>query len=283
MQVEFLAGLSGPQISIQQILAALQSGTLYQLANLGPVRGRGVPGVSQQQLASTIRGLLAGADPAIPLVGPVKPLLVDHRVLGMLAGPDRARLTNSWLAARLAGYLAATSSELVVRAGESVLAASLPALQLGSPCTADILLHSARTAATVTRSSRLTATAGLTAQSHGPPSLDLLATARLYTRMRVTGGLTAKFGARLFGRCVQKFSGHSPLEAAGRAMVTARVRVVVTRVRLEIRPVGESVVAAHLPSTVSPDTKLPHLVFSFKLKLEGTVRSMQVQGYLTGV
>ena len=45
----------------------------------------------------------------MPVLGPAKPLLVDHRVLGMLSGRSRDRFVNRYLARRLAMLLATSS------------------------------------------------------------------------------------------------------------------------------------------------------------------------------
>ena len=47
-----------------------------------------------------------GPGPAVPLLGDVKSLLVDHRTLGALAGRARERLVNRFLARRLSAMLA---------------------------------------------------------------------------------------------------------------------------------------------------------------------------------
>ena len=154
-KIEFISGLSGPAMTPQMILEAVQTGNLFQLLNFGPVHQDGVPGLTDQQLHTTIHNLLAESNPRVPVLGPLKPLLVNHKILGMLSGRDRDRFVNHYLARKLAGQLSNSHSHLNIEAGESVLHSRLPPLSLGSPCTNNIQLGSLAMAATVTRSSRL--------------------------------------------------------------------------------------------------------------------------------
>ena len=85
-KIDFISGFSGPGMTPQMILEAVQSGNLFQLLNFGPVHQSGLPGISERELEKTIRSLLAMSDPSLPGLGSVKPLLVDHRILGQLSG-----------------------------------------------------------------------------------------------------------------------------------------------------------------------------------------------------
>ena len=75
-----------------------------------------------------------GPGPSVPFLGPVKPLLVDHRILGALAGRARERLVNRFLARRLSAMMAASHTLVKVRQGETLLSTSLPPVSLGTPC-----------------------------------------------------------------------------------------------------------------------------------------------------
>ena len=191
-KIDFISGLSGPSMTPQMILEAIQTGNLFQLLNFGPVHQTGVPGLSDQELQNTITRIMAETNPRLPLIGPLKPLLVNHKILGMLSGRDRERFVNHYLARKLAWQLSNSQSQLEIEAGQSVLHSHLPALSLGTPCTNNILLGGLSLSATVTRSSRLRATSGLTVYSHQAPSLDLLAHSRLHTNLNLYGSLKAK-------------------------------------------------------------------------------------------
>ena len=85
-KIEFLSGLTGPRFSIQTIIEAVRTGSLYKLANFGPISQHGVPIITDQELSEIINDLLSDTDPMIPVIGPIKLLLVNHKVIGMLAG-----------------------------------------------------------------------------------------------------------------------------------------------------------------------------------------------------
>ena len=280
-KINFLEGLSGPGTNAQEIVEAVQSGNLFELLNFGPFTQAGVPGMSDAELERTVEGLLAELNPEVPDTGPVrfpvKPLLVDHRILGLLSGRDRERFINRYLARRLARLVQGSSSELEVTRGRTVLQSSLPPLHLGSPCTNDIRLGRSRVEAVVTRSSRLAATTGLTLYSHAPTSLDLFGRARLHTTVAVTGHVSARFGHRVFGKCLAKFSGSSPISVAGRAVVEAAMKVVVRHARLETRVTRPGLVTDHVALLRGHVGEAqPHLVFNFDIKIDGTVTHFDV-------
>ena len=131
------------------------------------------------------------SDPRAPGVGPLKPLFVDHKILGQLSGRERERFVNHYLARKLAAQLTNSQSKLSIDAGETVLASHLPPLRLGSPCTNNIILGATDLSAVVTRDSRVRATSGLSLYSHNTPSLDILGHARLHTALTISGGLKA--------------------------------------------------------------------------------------------
>jgi len=130
--------------------------------------------------------------------------------------------------------------------------------------------------AVVTRSSRLSATLGPTIHSHSPVSLDLIGNARLYTSVATSGHINAKFGHKVFGKCFSKFSGSSPYSLAGAAVVDAHVKVVVRRVRIETRAVRARDVLTPLLARGRVGEPLPHLVFNFNIKVDGTVANFDV-------
>ena len=280
-KINFLEGLSGPGTNAQEIVEAVQTGNLFELLNFGPFTQAGVPGMSDAELERTVEGLLAELSPEVPDTGPVrfpvKPLLVDHRILGLLSGRDRERFINRYLARRLARLVRGSSSELEVTRGRTVLQSSLPPLHLGSPCTNDIRLGRSRVEAVVTRSSRLAATTGLTLYSHAPTSLDLFGRARLHTTVAVTGHVSARFGHRVFGKCLAKFSGSSPISVSGRAVVEAAMKVVVRHARLETRVTRPGLVTDHVALLRGHVGEAqPHLVFNFDIKIDGTVTHFDV-------
>ena len=137
-----------------------------------------------------------GPGPSVPLVGSVKALLVDHRTLGALAGQARERLVNRFLARRLSAMMASSHTLVKVNEGETLITSNLPPVSLGTPCDNEVTyqmfsdpnlntcsgqvhLGHSRSTATVARSSRFSTTAGLTINSHAPPTADLFAHANL--------------------------------------------------------------------------------------------------------
>ena len=66
----------------------------------------------------------------------------------------------------------------------------------------------------------------------------------------------------------------------GRALVDADIKVVVRRVRIETRRTAPSLVTDIVNSNNNNNIKLgqtlPHLVFNFKLKIDGTVKDFDV-------
>ena len=145
----------------------------YKLANFGPLLQTGVPVVSDQELTEAVEELISGTDPMIPIIGPVKPLLVNHKVLGMLAGRSRDKVVNRYLARKLGTFLEQSSTKLTVRQGETVLQSWLPPLHLGTACTNEIFIGRSFARVVVNRNSRFSATTGPSIHSHAPPTLDL--------------------------------------------------------------------------------------------------------------
>ena len=125
-------------------MEAVQSGNLFELINFGPVSQKGVPGISDQELLHTIEGMLKDVDPQVPVLGSPKPLLVNHKVLGMLSGYDRERFVNHYLARKLSQLLETSSSVLDIDRGQTVLQTQLAPLHLGTSCTNDIHLGSSQ-------------------------------------------------------------------------------------------------------------------------------------------
>ena len=66
----------------------------------------------------------------------------------------------------------------------------------------------------------------------------------------------------------------------GRALVDADIKVIVRRVRIETRRTAPSLVTDIVNSNNNNNIKLgqtlPHLVFNFKLKIDGTVKDFDV-------
>ena len=180
-KIKFLSGLNGGGRNPQEIVEAVATGNLFDLLNFGPVHQVGLPVISDQELEAQVEAVLRDTNPRIPVLGPAKPLLVDHRVLGVLSGQSKDRFVNRYLARRLAQLLATSSSVLDIKRGQTVLQSSLQPLSLGSPCTNDIRMGRSHMSAVVTRSSRVSATLGPTIYSHAPASLDLIGNARLLT------------------------------------------------------------------------------------------------------
>ena len=151
-QVEFLSGLTGPAMDIRTLVEAVRSGTLYQLINFGPhyviffkrkkqinqfapFQYHGLP-IPPSEIEHMVEEMLAGMGPgpSVPFVGPIKPLLVNHRLLGALAGRARERVVNRFLAKRLSYMLSASHTLVKIREGETLMSSSLPPLSLGTPC-----------------------------------------------------------------------------------------------------------------------------------------------------
>ena len=184
-KIDFLSGFSGPSTRPEVIVEAVQTGNLFELLNFGPVSQDGVPGISDRELDKTIEGILRDTNPQVPVLGSAKPLLVDHRILGMLSGGDRHRFVNRYLSRKLSTALEHSHNVLHIDRGQTVLQSLLPAIHLGTPCTNDIFLGRSRVSAVVTRQSRVSATSGVTIYSHSPTSLDLFGHARLYTNVNI--------------------------------------------------------------------------------------------------
>ena len=141
---------------------------------------------------------------------------------------------------------------------------------------------------TVARSSRFSATAGLTVNSHAPPTADLFAHANLHVRifsfrrktlpffvqvhMDMKGSFWTSRGKWMFGRCIPQFSGSSPVRIQGRAYGHVFAKVVSDSVRLEVRRTAPNPILGnfiHVPYGV----QRPHLVFTFNIRLDGTLHS----------
>ena len=59
-------------------------------------------------------------------------------------------------------------------------------------------------------------------------------------------------------------------------MVDADIKVIVRRVRIETRPTTASLIT-DINNNVKLGQNLPHLVFNFKLKIDGTVRNFDLK------
>ena len=150
-KINFLSGLSGPNTNPQEIVEAVQSGNLFEFLNFGPLTQNGIPGISDHELEQTVEGVIKDANPEVPLLGPAKPLLVDHKILGMLSGRDKNRFVNRYLARRLSKMLESSSNVINIERGQTVIQSFLPPLQLGTHCTNDINLGRSQVSAVVTR------------------------------------------------------------------------------------------------------------------------------------
>ena len=113
-KIDFISGFSGPGLTPQMIVEAVQTGNLFSLLNFGPVHQTGVPGVSDRELEQTIRNLLAMSEPRVPGLGRIKPLFVDHKILGQLSGRERERFVNHYLARKLSAQLSQAQSKLTI-------------------------------------------------------------------------------------------------------------------------------------------------------------------------
>ena len=65
------------------------------------------------------------------------------------------------------------------------------------------------------------------------------------------------------------------MKVSGRALVDADIKVIVRRVRIETRTVSPSIVS-NLIRNLQYGQSLPHLVFNFWLKIDGTVRTFDL-------
>jgi len=282
-QVEFLSGLTGPSLTVPALIEAVTSGTLYKLLNFGPQQFSGLP-IKAKEFEEMVEQMLAGLGPgpSVPFLGPVKPLLVDHRILGALAGRARERLVNRFLARRLSAMMAASHTLVKVRQGETLVSSSLPPVSLGTPCDNEVHLGHSRSTATVARTSRFSTTAGLTINSHAPPTADLFAHANLLVNMDIVGSFRTSIGRRLFGQCINKFSGSFPMKARGKATGHAFAKVLVSSVRLEVRRTTPTPFLGNVLN-VTLGVERPHLVFTFNVRLDGTLHSLDISNLkLTG-
>ena len=228
--------------------------------------------------------MLAGAGPGphIPLLGPVKELVVDHRVLGALAGRARERVVNRYLARKLAQVVSGSRSQLRVVQGETLLRTHLRPVTLGTPCTNEVHIGRSHGSVTVARSSRFSATAGLTLNSHAPPTSDLFAHANLHVHMDLSGSFRSSVGKHMFGQCITKLSGASPMRVRGSAYGHAYAKVVVSGVRLEVRPTAANPLLGNVLN-LELGRERPHLVFTFDVKLDGTLHKFHMDSLqLTG-
>ena len=275
-KIEYLSGLTGPGLSITTLLEAVRTGTLYKLANYGPVIQTGVPALSHQELEETVEELLSGADPSIPIIGPFKPLLVNHRVLGRLAGRYREDVINHYLARRLSLFIQQSKNKLVIRQGETILESWLPRIHLGTPCTSQVSLGRSWSRVVVDRRSRFSATTGPSVHSHSPPTLDMFGLARLHVNIHIQGHLNTKIGHQVWGKCLPKFSADSPFTIQGNAMGTAFAKVIVKNIRLETRYTVYNPILSNIFKGTQPGVQRPHLIFKFHIKLDGTVEKFNL-------
>jgi hypothetical protein len=181
-------------------------------------------------------------------------------------------VVNRFLARRLSYMLSASHTLVKIREGETLISSSLPPLSLGTPCENEMELGHSQGTVTVARSSRFSATAGLTVNSHAPPTADLFAHANLHVHMDMKGSFWTSRGKWMFGRCIPQFSGSSPVRIQGRAYGHVFAKVVSDSVRLEVRPTAPNPLLGnfvHVPYGV----QRPHLVFTFNIRLDGTLHS----------
>ena len=103
--------------------------------NLFLFQYNGLP-IPPSEVEKMVEEMLAGMGPgpSVPFVGPIKPLLVNHRLLGALAGRARERVVNRFLARRLSYMLSSSHTLVKIREGETLISSSLPPLSLGTPC-----------------------------------------------------------------------------------------------------------------------------------------------------
>ena len=93
--------------------------------------------------------------------------------------------------------------------------------------------------------------------------------------MDMVGSFRTSIGRRLFGRCVNKFSGSFPMKARGKATGHAFAKVLVSSVRLEVRRTTPTPFLGNvLNVTLGKET--PHLVFTFNVRLDGTLHSLDI-------
>ena len=282
-KVEFLNGLTGPSISVVNIIEAVRNGRLYQLLNFGPIDARGIPVISDQQLMQTVNQLISGFDPMVPIIGPVKPIFVNQKALGMLAGPSRDRVVNLYLSRKLSQFLDQGRYHIKVHQGEVLFKSWLPPIQFGTKCDTEMSIGRSYGSIVVNRNSRFTATTGLSVHSHRSPSADLFGQSRIYVDITLQGNLKASVGREMFGKCLPKFSVDSPLRLRGKGVGDVFAKVSVHSVRLETRTTQQIPIVGRFLPDIPTGVQRPHLVFKFNIKVDGTVRKFDISRFkLTG-
>ena len=92
----------------------------------------------------------------------------------------------------------------------------------------------------------------------------------------MTSSFSSSLGRHLFGRCITKLSATTPMRVRGKAYGHAYAKVVVTGVRLEVRPTEPAPVIGNFLN-VKLGVDRPHLVFTFNIKLDGTLHKFNIQ------
>jgi len=90
--------------------------------------------------------------------------------------------------------------------------------------------------------------------------------------MDMKGSFWTSRGKWMFGRCIPQFSGSSPVRIQGRAYGHVFAKVVSDSVRLEVRRTAPNPLLGnfiHVPYGI----QRPHLVFTFNIRLDGTLHS----------
>ena len=106
-------------------------------------------------------------------------------------------------------------------------------------------------------------------------SLDGQVILAFQVNMDIVGSFRTSIGRKLFGQCINKFSGSFPMKARGKARGHAFAKVLVSSVRLEVRPTASTPVLGNI-FNVTIGEERPHLVFNFNVRLDGTLHSLDI-------
>jgi len=275
--IELISGLAGPLLTVPTLVTAVRTGNLYRLLNFGPISQRGIPLLSDGALDEMVEELVGNSDLESPAFGiPIKPVLVNNRQLGTLAGPNRERLVNRLLARSLSTFLKNSQSEVLILQGESIMKAWFPPLQLGTPCTNEVSFGRSHGSIVVNRNSRFSALGGIRINSHSPPSKDIIGSAWLHVDMSLAGSVRTSIGQEIFGKCFNKFTGSSPVQMTGKGYGTMYAKVLVSNVKLEKRPTHLNPVLGQLGFGVDDGAERLHLVFTFNIKVDGQLNDVDL-------
>ena len=230
--------------------------------------------------------------------------------LSHLLYPADTILVSRFLARKLSAFVSGTKSVFSVNQGEILLRNRLPPVSLGTPCTNEVTPPSLRHLPFISPG----APGHLLQQCDGGPFQQVLCHCRTHSQLPrstnfrpvrpcqptglfhshysstysltpgllyqvnldMTSSFRSSLGRELFGRCITKLSATTPMRVRGKAYGHAYAKVVVTGVRLEVRPTAPAPVIGNFLN-VKLGVDRPHLVFTFNIKMDGTLHKFDIK------